>query len=99
MDKDRILGVLRQHEPELKAAGITHLCLFGSVARGDSGAASDVDLLFECDEPGDSHTLLQIYGSQEEFGRMLGCKIHLSSRQNLRRDIRDQALAETIDVF
>jgi hypothetical protein len=34
MDKDGVLRTLRAHEPELKAAGIVHLRLFGSVARG-----------------------------------------------------------------
>jgi predicted nucleotidyltransferase len=51
MDKDRILATMRQHEAELKAAGIVHLHLFGSVARGEATPLSDVDLLFECEPP------------------------------------------------
>jgi len=35
MDKSIIIAKLREHEPELKAAGIVRLSLFGSVARGD----------------------------------------------------------------
>jgi predicted nucleotidyltransferase len=35
MDKSTIIAKLREHEPELKAAGIVRLSLFGSVARGD----------------------------------------------------------------
>jgi predicted nucleotidyltransferase len=47
MDKDRILAILRQHAPELKAAGLLHLRVFGSVARGEASphSHSDVDLL------------------------------------------------------
>ena len=41
MDKGSILEVLRTHEPELKAAGVVHLRLFGSVARGESSVHSE----------------------------------------------------------
>lgn len=49
MDSAAILGALRLNEPELKAAGIVHLLLFGSLARGESHAQSDIDLLVEID--------------------------------------------------
>jgi uncharacterized protein len=34
MDKSTIIAKLREHEGELKAAGIKHLFLHGSYARG-----------------------------------------------------------------
>jgi predicted nucleotidyltransferase len=34
MDKSSVLTTLRDNEPELQAAGIAHLRLHGSVARG-----------------------------------------------------------------
>jgi len=43
MERDRILAALHAHEPELRAAGIVHLSLFGSVARGER-TARDVDV-------------------------------------------------------
>ena len=49
MDKFTVLATLREHEPELKAAGIVSLSLFGSVARGDESPQSDVDLMAEFD--------------------------------------------------
>jgi predicted phosphodiesterase len=42
MDKRFVIERLRQHEPELKAAGIVHLHVFGSVARDEATSASDV---------------------------------------------------------
>jgi predicted nucleotidyltransferase len=36
MDKDGVVQTLRAHELELKAAGIVHLRVFGSVARGEA---------------------------------------------------------------
>ncbi len=44
---ERIIGTLRAHEAELRQAGIRHLSLFGSVARGDAAPASGVDLAAE----------------------------------------------------
>ena len=46
---DQVLTTLRAHEAELRAAGVLRLSLFGSVARGDAGADSDVDLVAELD--------------------------------------------------
>jgi predicted nucleotidyltransferase len=47
MDRERIIEKLRQHEAELKRAGITRLSLFGSMARAEPG--NDVDLIAEFD--------------------------------------------------
>ncbi|MEO9191166.1 MAG: nucleotidyltransferase domain-containing protein [Acetobacteraceae bacterium] len=45
MDRENAIAALRAHEPELKAAGVVSLSVFGSVARGDSREDSDVDVL------------------------------------------------------
>ncbi len=47
MDRDHVLAILRAHKPELRAAGVEHLRLFGSVARGDQTTESDVDVALE----------------------------------------------------
>lgn len=51
MDKDAVIAKLREHEAELRAAGAEHLSLFGSVARGDATADSDLDVLVKLSEP------------------------------------------------
>ena len=50
MEKDRVLAILREHAPELMDAGVMHLRVFGSVARGDASSCSDVDLLADFDK-------------------------------------------------
>lgn len=45
-----VLQVLRTHEPDLRQRGVSHAGVFGSVARGEAGAESDVDILLELDE-------------------------------------------------
>ena len=44
-----MIHTLREHEPELRADGIVHLRLFGSVTRDESSAKSDVDLIADFD--------------------------------------------------
>ena len=45
MKRDDLISTLRAHEPELKAAGVASLAVFGSVARGDDREDSDVDVV------------------------------------------------------
>ena len=44
------LDALRAHENELHELGVFHAAVFGSVARGEAGPDSDVDVLVELDE-------------------------------------------------
>ena len=44
---NQVLQTLRALEPELRAAGVRHVSLFGSVARGEDTAGSDVDLALD----------------------------------------------------
>ncbi|RWX77195.1 hypothetical protein EPK99_16235 [Neorhizobium lilium] len=51
MDKDLVIAKLREHENELRAAGAEHVSIFGSVARGEATAESDLDVLVKFAEP------------------------------------------------
>ena len=47
---DDVLETLRTHEGELRRFGVSHAAVFGSVARGEARADSDVDVLVELDD-------------------------------------------------
>jgi len=47
MTRDEILRLLREHREDLIRQGVKSLALFGSIARDEAGAESDVDLLVE----------------------------------------------------
>jgi hypothetical protein len=47
MKRDEIIAKLRAHEPELRAAGVRSLALFGSVARGEQRNESDIDIVVQ----------------------------------------------------
>lgn len=97
MERDRMLGILREHEQELKAAGLLHLRLFGSVARGDNTPASDVDLLF--DYNGRSYGFGDLLGWQNTLTTLLERKVDLIPADNLKASIKPCALLEAVRAF
>jgi len=75
-DAAEIIASLRAHAAELRRAGIRHLSLFGSVARGEAGPDSDIDLLVELD-PVAHVTLIGLAGIELRLGDLLGRKVDL----------------------
>lgn len=71
-----VISVLRTHEAELRAAGIRHLSLFGSVARGDAVVASDVDLAAELD-PDARIGLFRLMALERRLGDLLRLPVDL----------------------
>jgi uncharacterized protein len=47
MNINDAIATLRLHEDALRARGIRHAAVFGSVARGDNRPGSDLDMLVE----------------------------------------------------
>jgi predicted nucleotidyltransferase len=70
--------------------------LFGSFARGESDARSDLDLLVEFDDR--PLTLLQFVALEEELSDLLGVKVDLVERQALKPRIGRRILDELIPV-
>jgi Predicted nucleotidyltransferases len=50
LDLQYVLETLRSHESDLRRLGVSHAAVFGSVARGEAGAESDIDVLVDLDE-------------------------------------------------
>jgi predicted nucleotidyltransferase len=98
MDREHIITVLRDHADELREAGLIHLRVFGSVARGEASAESDVDLLAEF-EPSKRITLVTVGGLESRLCELLGSKVDLTSTEWMREAVRDQALREAVLAF
>jgi uncharacterized protein len=98
MDKDRIIVILREHAPELRAAGLVHLRVFGSVARGEATPQSDVDLLADFDRS-KRLTLLTVGSLERRLGDLLGLKVDLSAAEWMKEPVRRQALREAVIAF
>jgi uncharacterized protein len=88
---------LRQRRPELLAAaarrGASNLRVFGSVARGDDGAESDVDFLVDFEA---SRSLVDVAGLIIDLQEILGVPVDVVEASTLRpgdRDILADAVA------
>jgi len=85
-----------EFEALLARYGATRPRLFGSVARGDATAASDIDILVDMD-PADGNLLMRASGLMEETRRLFGRDdIDVFPAQLLKRPISEAALADTV---
>ena len=94
------LKELRRRGDEIKRLaarrGARTVRVFGSVARGNAGPSSDVDVLVEMVEP---RSLLELAGLQGDLEDLLGCPVHVVTTRGLsqaRRHTRDQIEREAV---
>ncbi len=87
------------HRGELDALlasySATNPRLFGSVARGEAGPNSDIDILVDMD-PADGNILMRASGLMEEIRQTLGREVDVFPVQLLKRRISDAALADAV---
>jgi predicted nucleotidyltransferase len=98
MSRAQIIETLKDHEAELRAAGIVHLRLHGSVARGDETSASDVDLIAEFDTTR-RLSLLDLVALENRLHELLGARVDLSDATTLKEPVRRRAQFEAVLAF
>lgn len=94
MTRAEVLSRLAALKPWLADEGVTRLRLFGSYARDQAGADSDVDLLVDFDRP----VGLRLFALQDEISARLGRKVDLVTEAALAPDIRYTALRDVVDA-
>jgi len=72
--------------------GVAELSVFGSVARGDAGPDSDVDLLFALAP--DTRLGFALFDLEDELTEVFGRPVDLLSKDSVHRLIRDEVLAQ-----
>lgn len=98
MDRDYVIARLREHASELKAAGIVHLRLHGSLARGTATVTSDVDLIAEFDHS-KRLSLLDMVGLENRLSDLLGAPVDLSPGHTLKQPGAERAGREAVRAF
>ena len=77
-ERARVLAVLRAQAGELRRRGVRRLRLTGSVARGEAGLDSDVDLLAEIDRAAVARfSLLDVAGLELDLAEALGREVQI----------------------
>jgi hypothetical protein len=96
MKRDEVIRILHHHRSALAARyGVKSLALFGSVARDEATAGSDVDLLVEFDRP---IGLFGLFALQDHLETLLHCSVDLGTRDSLKPRMRTTVFAECIEV-
>ena len=98
MDCKLAIGQLRLHERDLRALGVTACSLFGSVARGEAGPGSDVDVAVRLDEAR-RLTLFDLAEVSHRLEAMLGTKVDVVSEAGMRPRFRARVEADRVRVF
>ncbi len=69
--------------------------MFGSVARGEATADSDIDLLVSLDA---GRNLLDLGGLLMALQRLLGCRVDVTTEGSLRERVRERAVREALPL-
>ena len=94
--KDKVITTLQREKDQLLARWpIASLALFGSVARGDRGPNSDVDILVAFNGP----IGWEIVDLAEELEALLGVKVDLIPRQGLKPRYWERIAPEVLEVI
>ncbi len=86
--REEILALARKH-------GAANVRVFGSVARGDSNEASDLDLLVDMEK---GLTLFDFIAFWQDVEKALGTKVDVATENSLGPLIRDEVLKEAVPV-
>ena len=96
MKREDVLFILQeQYQALANQYNIASMFLFGSFARDEAQADSDVDLLVEFNQP---IGLFQFIELQQKLESLLGCKVDLGTFRSLKPHLKDHVLEKAIRV-
>ena len=93
-----VLRTLRSNRSALQLVGVRHVSLFGSVARGEEGPESDVDLLIETD-PDVVDNLFALSRVHRMLQNLVPRPIDVARRGQIRPDIFEAIERDNIRAF
>jgi uncharacterized protein len=97
-DLQSVLATLRAHESDLRRLGVAHAGVFGSVARGEAGPASDIDLLVELDE-NRPIGIFEYAGLKLYIDQLVGGRSDVVNRRTLKPLLKATILRDTVHAF
>jgi uncharacterized protein len=98
MNKRDAIEILRRHEADLRARGIIHAALFGSVARDEAGPHSDIDIMIELD-PQAKIDVFQYAGIKMYIEDLFEARVDVVDREALKPFVRGPATSDAIYAF
>ena len=97
MDSPTVISALRANADQLRAEGVSHIFLFGSVAKGMEQDGSDIDLFYDYDP--DRFGFLQFMRIREIAPQIVGRNVDIMPRDGIHPLIRADVEETAIQVF
>jgi uncharacterized protein len=92
------IATLRRHEDALRARGIRHAAVFGSVARGDNRPDSDLDILVEF-EPEAEGSIYEYVRLKDHIAGLFDGPVDVIDRDALKPHLRAPPPRDTVYAF
>ena len=93
-DRKEVFKVLQENRVAIQGFGVQRLGLFGSVARGEANAASDLDFLVEL-----KRNTFDAYMDLKFFlEKLFQCSVDIVLTGSVKPMLRDRILQETVYV-
>jgi uncharacterized protein len=98
MNSSEVIETLRRSEGALRARGVRHAALFGSIARGNARRDSDIDVIIEVD-PDARLTVFDYVDLKEYIATLFDRPVDVVNRDALKPYISPAATADAIYAF
>jgi len=95
MTRRTVITRIRKHRAQLTKLGVKSLSLFGSVARGEEGPNSDVDILVEFKGKA---TLDRYMDTKFYLEDLLGCKVDLVTPKAIKPRMKPYIMQDLVHV-
>ena len=99
MTKEDAVARLKAHEVELRAMGVARLSLFGSMARGEQTATSDVDVAAAFDRSERPFTAFDFGRVESRLTTILGARVDLLGEPARRAAMQLEIDRDRVHVF
>ena len=98
MKLEQALITLRNAEPALRAKGIVHAGIFGSTARGEQRAGSDIDVLIDFD-PSVPITVYDYVAVKNAIAKLFEQRVDVIDRRGLKPYLRQPVARDAVYAF
>lgn len=100
LDREELIAELQRLRSEFEERGVTHMALFGSRARRDNRADSDVDLVIDISDAADEKfSLLELIGVGHVVKDRFGLGAHVLMRRSLNDSFKAAVSKDQVLVF